>query len=87
MENVFQRKRADLFHHRYGVLDELADSSKVPTKVLHVLGQPAMFSVVQSHTMFDPVMSTFSGQKALMEDRTRKLRGRTMNHCMEGLDK
>lgn len=61
----FARKRVELVHSAFAVLDGFADDFKIPSEVLNVLERPAPFLVGPWPTMFDRVVSTFSGEVAL----------------------
>lgn len=53
------------------MLEGFADSSKYPTKVRNVMGQPPPFLVELLQTMSDPGMSTFLWDKILKEEKKR----------------
>lgn len=54
-------KSAELFHSEYSVLAGLADASDILTEVLNVVGRPELFCLEPLQTLFDLVISTFTG--------------------------
>lgn len=85
--SCLSRKRAELFHRKYAVIDEFKDVSRIRTEVLNVLEHPALFSLELLQTLFDMVMSIIPEKELLEVEKNQNLWKPIVNHAVESLGK
>lgn len=67
------RRRVELFHYGYTVLDGFADASRLPVNVLNALGCPGSFLVVPISTIFDLVIRKLLREEGMKVEKSCKL--------------